>query len=82
MVTYHQMTVAARIIRGLCAGRDGEDLIAEVRALPVSDPTPVLRTVTLVVTMAAVTFGFAKVAKQDDSTQTATVHQIRTLNDL
>jgi hypothetical protein len=82
MVTYHQMVVVARIIRGLCAGRNGEDLIAEVRALPVSDPTPLLKTVTLVVILTAATFGFGKVAKHDDSSNTAAVHDIRASTDL
>lgn len=74
MVTYRQVVVVARIIRGLCAGRNGEDLVAEVRALPVNDPPPVFKTVTVAMFVTAVAFGVAKVAVKDEAPLTAAVH--------
>ena len=52
MVAYHQMVVVARIIRGLLAGRDGEDVVAEVRASPVVDSASTLQTVALMAILA------------------------------
>lgn len=82
MVTYRQVVMVARIIRGLCAGRNGEDLVAEVRALPVSDPPAVFKTVTMAILATAVAFGFAKVAVKDEAPLTAAVHHSRTSADL
>jgi hypothetical protein len=76
------MVVVARLIRGLLAGRDGEDLVAEVRASPVADPVPTLRAVALMAMLTFAALGFVRAVASDNVTPTAALHEIRTLVDL
>ena len=82
MVAFHQMVVVARIIRGLLAGRDGEDLVAEVRASPVTDPARTLKAVALMAILLFVAFGFVSAVVGDNVPPTAALHEIRTSVDL
>jgi len=60
MVTFDQMVVVARIARGLLAGRDGEDVVADVRAAPVIDTAPLVRSIVLTVVLTCVAFVVAR----------------------
>ena len=82
MVAFHQMIMVAHIIRRLLAGRDGEDLVAEVRASPVTDPTFTLQTMALMAILTFVTFKFIRAAVGDNVPPTAALHEIRTSVDL
>ena len=82
MVAFHQMVVVARIIGGLLAGRDGEDLVAEVRASPVTDPARTLEAVALMAILTFVAFGLASAVVGDNVPPTASLHGIRTSADL
>ena len=82
MVAFHQMVVVARIVRGLLAGRDGEDLVAEVRASPVTDPARTLEAVALMAILTFVAFGFVRAVVGDNVPPTAALHETRTSVDL
>jgi hypothetical protein len=62
MVTFDQMVVVARIARGLLAGRDGEDVVADVRTAPVIDAAPIVRSIVLTVVLACVAVGLTRAA--------------------
>jgi len=82
MVAFHQVVVLVRILRGLLAGRDGEDLVAEVRALPVTDPTTTLGVAALVAVLTFTALGFAEATGNGHGRPIAAAHEIRTSVDL
>lgn len=81
MVALNQVVILARMIGGLLAGRDGEDVVAEVRAAPVAEAAPILRSVVLTVVLTCLAFGFAREGNTGVGL-TAAFHDIRTLVDL
>lgn len=60
MVTYRRLVIVARILSGLCAGRDGEEVIADVRSAPVADGVPLLEKVAVTAGISVVALGFAR----------------------
>jgi len=84
MMAFDRMVVVARVAKGLMVGRDGEDVVAEVRVAPVIDPAPVVRSVVLTLLLTCAALGFARVAGEGNGGVglTAAFHDIRTLVDL
>lgn len=84
MLTFTHVVVVARIARGLLAGRDGEDVVAEARAAPVADGAFVMRSLVVTVVLSCVAVGFARAAGEGNSGvgPTGAFHHIRTPVDL
>jgi len=82
MATYYQMVVVSRVFRGLLAGRDGEEVIAEVRDCAVSDPKPILKKAAVVAVLVIVALGCAEAAIKAKSPLLAHLNTNGTVVDL
>lgn len=77
MATLHQMVIVGRVVRGLLAGRDGEEVIADVRDCARTDPTSILKKVVFVAVLAVVALGCVEAAVNANSPLLADFNAIR-----